>query len=164
MAHELDPKILRHLMVNRTLRCLLKTKYTPESRHSSVAIAFAESQATMATEALVKHIPNAEPGSIRVLANMVKIMRGDRIFVCYDVFLPEFTGAYDDIINAEQPVHMVKFNSDGTYHLHRDVQMDKMVMLEYTRLKKVDKGSLPYFVDTKNPPFYDEGERVESPA
>ena len=41
--------------------------------------------------------------------------------------------------------------------------MDARIATEFARLQNLDKGPLPYFVDTMHPPIYDEGVRVEGP-
>lgn len=46
----------------------------------------------------------------------------------------------------------------------RSRRLDAKVAAEFARRRELDKGPLPYFVDTMHPPVYDSGVRLEGPG
>ncbi|KAI1495888.1 hypothetical protein F5X99DRAFT_422567 [Biscogniauxia marginata] len=152
MQLDIAPESYAALKANGTLRCLFETKYTPSSRHSAVAIALAQARPANAT-------PTADLG-----LNAVTLSRGKRFIVCYDMFLEGCEKEVRDRVDqsVDQPVHAI-YRSGDIYYLRRNEALDRRVAQEYAHLRQVDKGPRPYFTDSKNPPVYDEGERIEDP-
>lgn len=148
------------------------TKYTPSSRHSSVAIALGHSLVNEFTDALLAHIAQTETGAIPASANLtadvklnaVTLHRRKRIFICYDMFLQGCEEEVRDKVDqcVDQLIHAI-YKVESVYHLVRNPALDRQVAREYANLRRVDKGQRPYFTDSKNPPLYDGGERVEDP-
>ena len=46
----------------------------------------------------------------------------------------------------------------------RSMRLDARIAAEFARREELDKGPMPYFVDTMHPPVYDGGVRVEGPV
>jgi hypothetical protein len=170
MQLKVAPESYTALKANGTLRCLFETKYTRSSRHSSVAIALAYDLVKEFTDALLAHIAQTEAGANTNLTadlklNVVTLRRGKRIFICYDMFLEgckkEVRDKVDQLVH--QPIHVI-YEAGNVYYLRRNPALDGQVAQEYANLQQADKGPRPYFTDSKNPPVYDEGERIEDPA
>lgn len=172
MELSIAPESYAALNANGTLRCLFDTKYTASSRNSSVAIALAHDLVKEFTDALLAHIAQTEAGARPANANLtadlklnvVPLRRKNRLFICYDMFLK---GCKEEVRNkvdqcVDQPIHVIHKSGD-VYHLMRNPAWDRRVAQEYANLQQVDKGPRPYFTDSKNPPVYDEGERIEDP-
>lgn len=87
----------------------------------------------------------------------------NRIFICYDIFLDGCEKEVRDKIDqcVDQPIHVI-YEVEDVYHL-RNPALDRPIALEYASLQQMDRGSRPYFTDSKNPPVYDEGRRVDNP-
>jgi len=172
MHLNIAPESYAALKANGTLRCLFETKYTPSSRHSSVAISLAHDLVKEFTDALLAHIAQTEararPANANPTAdlklNVVTLRRGTRFFICYDMFLKGCEEEVRDNVDecVDQPIHVI-YKAGHVYHLRRNPALDRRVAQEYANLQQVDKGPRPYFTDSKNPPVYDEGERIEDP-
>lgn len=170
MQLNVAPESYASLKANRTLRCVYDAKYTPSSRHSSVAIALAHDLVKEFTDALLAHIAQADgpPPETNPTAdlklNVVTLLRGSRCVICYDMFLGDCEQEVRDRVDGsvDEPVHAV-YKSGDVYHLNRNRALDRRVSQGYANLREVDLGPRPYFTDVKNPPVYDEGERVEDP-
>jgi hypothetical protein len=172
MQLNVAPESYAALQANATLRCLFETKYTPSSRHSSVAIALAHDLVKEFTDALLAHIAQTEAGARPANANptadlklnIVTLRRGKRFLICYDMFLKGCEEKVRDKVDecVDQPIHVI-YKAGNVYQLRRNPALDRRVAQEYANLQQVDKGPRPYFTDSKNPPVYDEGERIEDP-
>lgn len=170
MQLNIAPESYAALRANGTLRCLFETNYTPSSRHSSVAIALAHDLVKEFMDALLAHIAQTEAGARPANANptadlklnVVTLRRGKSFFICYDMFLKgcEVRDMVDQ--SVDQPIHVI-YKAGNVYYLRRNPALDRRVAQEYADLQQVDKGPRPYFTDSKNPPVYDEGERIEDP-
>jgi hypothetical protein len=172
MQLNVAPESYAALQANATLRCLFETKYTPSSRHSSVAIALAHDLVKEFTDALLAHIAQTEAGARPANANptadlklnIVTLRRGKRFLICYDMFLKGCEEKVRDKVDecVDQPIHVI-YKAGNVYQLRRNPALDRRVAQEYANLQQVDKGPRPYFTDSKNTPVYDEGERIEDP-
>lgn len=161
MQIEVAPESRGALIADGTLRCLFQARYTPVSRHSSVAISFARGLVKEFTDALLKHIADADTGvdtgadpkpAADVYLNVVTLRRGKRLFICYDVFL---AGCREEVRHrveeaVDRPIHGI-YEDNGVYRLRREPVWDARVSVDYAHLKKVDKGPRPYFTDSKEP-------------
>jgi hypothetical protein len=172
MQLNVAPESYATLKANGTLRCLFETKYIPTSRHSSVAIALAHDLVKEFTDALLAHIAQTEaearPANANPTAdlkpNVVTLLRGKRFLICYDMFLEGCKEEVRDKVDqcVDQPIHVI-YKPRDIYYLRRNAALDRQVAEEYARLKQIDKGPQPYFTDSKNPPVYDEGKRIDDP-
>lgn len=73
------------LAADLTMRCLLKTKYDRDSRHSQVAIPWAQSRAEKLTRAMLKHVGQQSAG-FSIQLNIVELLGIHKALICYDVF------------------------------------------------------------------------------
>jgi len=117
------------------------------------------------TDALLAHIAQAEAGAdlkADLKLNVVTLRRGERFFICYDMFLEGCKEEVRDKVDqcVDQPIHVI-YKAGDVYRLMRNPALDRRLAQEYANLQQVDKGPRPYFTDSKNPPVYDEGERIE---
>lgn len=169
MQLNIAPESYAALKANGALRCFFESRYTPSSRFSSVAIAFAHDLVKEFTDALLAHIAQTEAANpsptVDLTLNAVTLRRGKRFFICYDMFLKECKEEVRSKIDqsVDQPIHVI-YEAKDVYHLRRNPALDRRVAQEYARLQQIDKGPRPYFTDSQNPPVYDEGERVEGPG
>ncbi|KFA80861.1 hypothetical protein S40288_11501 [Stachybotrys chartarum IBT 40288] len=153
------PESLKELTENRTLRCLLKTKYACNSRHSSKVIKFAYDLVQEFTDTLLADLrtKHANPMlSADTHLNIVALRRQGRFFICYDLFLGECNERDKIVQSTHRSIHLISKTGDE-YHLARGKGWDAQVAYEYESLKKLDKGPLPFFTDLENPPAYEEG-------
>lgn len=172
MQLNIAPESYAALKANGTLRCFVETRYTPPSRRSSVAIAFAQNLVQELTDALLANIAHIEPGEIPtdtnptadLKLNAVALRRGTRCYIFYDMFLRECEEEIRSKVDqsVDEPIHVI-YKAEGVYNLRRNPALDRRVAQQYAHLQHVDKGPRPYFTDSQNPPVYDEGERVEDP-
>lgn len=163
---KVDSHMLNALTADLTARCVLKTKYKHESRHSKDAIAWANSRAEKLTTAMLKHI-GKENAAFKVQLNIVKLLDfHNRAYICYDLFLD----GLDEHIrleierSIERPIFLISRRGD-VLHVNRGKKgVDAMVADELKDIGEFDKGPRPYFVDVMNPPLYCDGKRIENPA
>ncbi|KAH9889192.1 hypothetical protein F4778DRAFT_394941 [Xylariomycetidae sp. FL2044] len=163
---KVDSHMLNALTTDLTARCVLRTKYKHESRHSKDAIAWANSRAEKLTTAMLKQI-GKENTAFNIQLNIVQLLDfHHRANICYDLFLDGF----DEHIrleierSIERPIFLVIRRGD-TLHVNRGNKgVDAMVADEWKFIGKLDKGPRPYFVDRMNPPLYSDGKRIENPA
>ncbi|KAK3369807.1 hypothetical protein B0T24DRAFT_532995 [Lasiosphaeria ovina] len=171
MQLNVAPESYAALEATGTLRCLFRTTYTLSSRHSSVAIALAHDLVKEFTDAMLAHFVQIKAGTRAANANPTPdlklnavTLRSNRIFICYDMFLQECKKEVRDKVDrcVDQPIYAI-YKSENVYHLTRSPALDRRIAEEYANLRQVDTGPRPYFTDSKNPPVYDEGERIEDP-
>ncbi|AEO66193.1 e49799f5-4c27-45ea-b0b4-4931ff09eace [Thermothielavioides terrestris] len=183
MQLNVSPESAAALKADRTIRCLLDVKYQPAtaSRHSSVAIAYAKDLVAEFTTAILAQLGGRQPAAAAVeaappssnnadqpTANTTQLnavqLRRSRMLVCFDLFLadcgPETRKQVD--ASTERPIHAVFLKpQDDRYQVNRNPALDRRVAREYARLWTVDRGPRPFFTDDLNPPFYDDGFRIE---
>lgn len=158
--------MLNALTADLTARCVVKTKYKHESRHSKDAIAWANSRAEKLTAAMLKHI-GKENTAFNIQLNIVKLLDfHDRAYICYDLFLD----GIDEHVrleierSIERPIYLIIRRGDILHVNRGNKRVGAMVADELKFFGEFDKGPWPYFVDTMNPPFYSDGKRIENPA
>lgn len=158
MEVQITPETRAALEADTTLRFLIRAKFNLDSRHSQPAIAWAESLAKAVSSAMLKSI-GRKAAIVVIQMNMVQLLniRGYAL-VCFDLIFEEC----NERAQSRQPIHLI--SKRGTaYHVRRNKRLDATVAAEYTRMHDLDKGPRPYFADTKHPPVYDEGIRLERP-
>jgi hypothetical protein len=177
MRLSVDPESCGALTADGTIRCLVDVRYQPAtpSRDSSVAIALANDLVNELTTALLTHLgrTTVEDGAATTTTdtntdhtataqlNAVQLRR-NRMVVCFDLFLdtckPEVRRQIHD--SVARPIHTIVKSGDS-YRMIRHQGLDKRVAQRYAELQSVDKGPRPYFTDSRNPPFYVDGIRVD---
>lgn len=172
----------RALTADGTIRCLVDVRYQPAtpSRDSSVAIALANDLVNELTTAVLGHLgrTTVEDGAAtttttttttdtntgRTAATQLNAvqLRRNRMVICFDLFLdtcePEVRRQIHD--SVARPIHTIVKSGDS-YGMIRHQGLDKRVAQRYAELQSVDKGPRPYFTDSRNPPFYVDGIRVD---
>ena len=163
---KVDSHMLHALTADLTARCVLKTKYKHESRHSKDAIAWANTRAEKLTTAILKHI-GKENTIFNIQLNMVQLLDfHNKAYICYDLFLDGLDKHIRLKIeqSIEQPIYLITRRGNILYANRGNKGIDTMVADELKDIRGVDKGLRPYFVDMMNPPLYCDGQRIENPA
>ncbi|KAH6618337.1 hypothetical protein B0J18DRAFT_437114 [Chaetomium sp. MPI-SDFR-AT-0129] len=163
---KVDSHMLNALTADLTARCVVKTKYKHESRHSKDAIAWANSRAEKLTTAMLKHIGKGNT-AFNIQLNIVQLLDfHDRAYICYDLFLDGFDEHVRLEIerSIERPIYLIIRRGDILHVNRGNKGVDAMVADELKDIGQFDKGPRPYFVDAMNPPLYSEGKRIENPA
>ncbi|KAH7318082.1 hypothetical protein B0I35DRAFT_431276 [Stachybotrys elegans] len=157
------PETSAALAADLTARCLLKTRYRDECRHSKIGIPWARSRAEKITKAMLESIGQPTP-KFSLQPIMVDLLGlRDTAFICFDIFL-EGCNIRTEIDQAfERPVHIITHRAK-VFHVRRaERRIEARVADEYRRTAKLDKGPRPFFTDLQNPPIYDLGRRLEAP-
>lgn len=96
-----------------------------------------------------------------VQLNVVSLI-GHHAHLCYDVFLKEHDDQFRVEIgrNVDLPIFEIRKRGD-TSIFFRNPKMDSTASAIYRELQGCDKGPLPYFEDSRNPPVYVDGIRLE---
>jgi len=151
------------LAADLTMRCLLKTKYDRDSRHSKVAIAWAQSRAEKLSRAMLEHIGQQTAG-FSIQLNIIELLDRHKALICYDLFLEECEKHVRSEISRslDRPVYIATRRGKVFYIQRSDRRVEQKVAERYGTIEKADKGPRPFFVDLMNPPIYDEGVRVEN--
>jgi hypothetical protein len=88
----------------------------------------------------------------------------DLIYICYDLFLDEcdeqVRTEISESFSTERPIHQIT-RKGKVYIMRRDERLDGRVAEQYARMRSIDKGPLPFFSDLTDPPFYNDGRRIE---
>ncbi|KAI1495701.1 hypothetical protein F5X99DRAFT_108588 [Biscogniauxia marginata] len=145
MQLNIAPESSEALKANGTLRCLFETKYTPSSRHSSVAISLAHDLVIEFTDSLLVHIAQTKAGAtsenanptVDLKLNVVTLRRRERFFICYDMFLK---GCKEEVRNkvdksVDQSIHTI-YKAGNVYHMMRNPALDRRVAQEYANLRQ----------------------------
>lgn len=142
-----------------TVRFFYRVKFNLDSRQSGPVIAWAESRATAASRAILKQVGRDAGAKVRMLE--VHLLRVRRYaLLCFDLCLGQQD---DDCPKPARPIHEIAERGDA-YVVWRSRRLDAKVAAEFARRRELDKGPLPYFVDTMHPPVYDSGVRLEGPG
>ena len=158
METQIAPETYAALKADATIRFLYKVKFNLDSRHSGPVIAWAESRANAVGRAILNAI-GREAASVKIQMVMVQLLSIRKYaLLCFDLYLEDCTKP----ARIQRPIHEVSERGNA-YVVWRSKRMDARIATEFARRQNLDKGSLPYFVDTMHPPIYDEGVRVEGP-
>jgi hypothetical protein len=182
------PESSAALAADRTIRCLLTTRYPLPSRQSSAAFALAD----QLVEELVRAVPaqaqlgtppppppgvpppttakdgGGAPSTDNVTNDTADtrlhavLLQRNRLLVCFDLFLhdckPNVRRQVDESI--AQPIHVLVKSGD-ICQMRRSPMLDRQVAERYAEFREVDRGPRPYFADSLNPPLYVNGRRFE---
>ena len=152
------------LAADLAMRFLLKVKYSDrDSRHSKVAIAWAESRTDQLTRAMLEQM-GQETAGFTIQLNIVELIPRYAL-VCYDVYLQ---GCDKDLRSEidkslERPVYMITRRAKVFYVRRSDKMVESRLASRWRHTGERDKGPRPFFVDLENPPIYDGGVRLERP-
>lgn len=180
MQPTVGPESLVALTADKTIRCLLDTRYPLPSRHSSAALALADQLVKELARAVPAQLgPPPVPSSATAAEDGVPstdsvtgytadtrlhavLLERNRLFVCFDLFLhdckPEVRRRVDESI--AQPIHIL-LKSGDICRMMRSPGLDREVAGRYAEFREVDKGPRPYFDDDLSPAFYVNGKRYE---
>lgn len=167
MDIQIAPETQVALKADATIRFFYKLRFKLGSRHSKPVLAWAESRANAASCAILKAIGREKgAANVKIQMIMVHLLRlGHYALLCFD-FLSSQDCCYDNTALAQikqRPIHEIS-ERGSAYIVWRSKRLDAKVAQQLAFWQSVDKGPLPYFVDGLNPPFYDEGVRVEGPV
>ena len=167
MEIQIAPETQAALKANAIIRFFYKLKFKLDSRHSKPVLAWAESRANAASCAIFKAIGREEEAAnVKIQMIMVHLLGiGHHALFCFDLLLSQDC-CYDNTPLAQiqqQPIHEISERGKA-YIIWRSKRLDAKVTNQLAFSQSGDKGPLPYFVDGLNPPFYDEGVRVEGPV
>ncbi|KAK3291987.1 uncharacterized protein B0H64DRAFT_408663 [Chaetomium fimeti] len=160
--YHIDGQTRGALQANTGVRFLLRAKLTLESRHSSDIIPWAQSLAEKITKAVVETAGHDLAHFVMHL-NVIRLLsHRPYAFICYDVFLNECDGQARNQFSQspQQPIHEI-IKRGNSCHVIRSKRMDDTVAAQYGRMQEVDNGPRPYFADSRYPPLYVDGRRVE---
>lgn len=145
-----------------TVRFFYRVKFNLDSRQSGPVIAWAESRATAASRAILTQVGRDAGAKVRMLE--VHLLRVRRYaLLCFDLCLGQAEDDDYDCPKPARPIHEIAERGDA-YVVWRGRRLDAKVAAEFARRRELDKGPLPYFVDTMHPPVYDSGVRLEGPG
>lgn len=163
MDIRIAPETRAALEAGTHMRFLYRAKFTLDSRHSKPVIAWTEKRAKKLSGAMLKDV-GREESSVTTQMIMVQLLRIRKIaLICFDLCFEECECKCNEGAQMKQPpVHMISIRGK-TCHVQRNKQLDARVAAEFTTMQDHDKGPLPYFADSLNPPVYDMGRRVEGP-
>lgn len=167
MEIQIAPDTQAALKADATIRFFYKLKFKLDSRHSKPVLAWAESRANAASCAIFKAIGREEEAAnVKIQMVMVHLLGIPHYaLLCFDLLLSQDC-CYDNTPLAQiqrRPIHEISERGKA-YIVWRSKRLDAKVAKQLAFWQSVDKGPLPYFVDRLNPPFYDEGVRVEGPV
>lgn len=167
MDIQIAPETQVALKADATIRFFYKLKFKLDSRHSKPVLAWAESRVNTASCAIFKAIGREEEAAnVKIQMIMVYLLSVRHYaLLCFDLLLSQDC-CYDNTPQAqiqERPIHEIS-ERGSAYIVWRSKRLDEKVAKQLVFWQSVDKGPLPYFVDGLNPPFYDEGVRVEGPV
>lgn len=164
MEVQIAPETRAALEATTTVRFLYHAKFHHTSRLSAEVIPWAESKAKeVISEAL--QVMGQEARSVKISMVMIQLRRTRKpAMLCFDVVSGDDVVSKDDEqpTLARQPIHEISRRGEA-YYLRRSRNLDPRVAAELRLTRSFDKGPLPYFVDSMNPPMYDDGRRVEGP-
>lgn len=156
------------------LRCVLKIRYKEESRHSQIAIPWAQKQAQKISRALLKDADCHDEGeeeeeeeedTFTVSPIMVTLLRSNRPYahVSFDLFLKQCSEPMREEITAslEQPMYVIA-RHHGVYHARRDKGLDTYAAEKLSDMQDV-VDPRPYFQDMETVNYYEDGHRIEEP-
>ena len=158
MEVQLAPETHASLKADTTIRFFYRVKFKLDSRHSVPVIAWAESRANTVCCAILKHI-GREAAPVKIQMLIVELLRVRKYaLLCFDLSSEDCTKPAP----LQRPIHEIHKRGNA-YVVFRSGRLDARIAREFAKLQDSDKGPLPYFVDTMNPPLYDGGVRVEGP-
>lgn len=164
MEAKLAPETSAALKTDTTIRFFYRVKFKLDSRSSGPVIAWAESRANAAICAILKQV-GREAASVKVQMLDVHLLRVRKYaYLCFDLSLGK---EGDDCtekpaVRLRRPIHEIAKRGNA-YVVWRSGRLDARIAAELARRQELDKGPLPYFVDTMHPPVYDSGRRLEGP-
>ncbi|KAI1157828.1 hypothetical protein F5B18DRAFT_643484 [Nemania serpens] len=156
------------LKSTRTIRCLRKTKYTPESRRPKDGKAWGDDLADRACRAIMRDLGRDETAFTKQLL-MVQL-RHRYAYFSFDVFLQDGDEepSTDICQRLDQPIFQIK-KKKGVKGEKRpfELQLSKVVAqhfaLHYSHAQKDNKGGPPYFEDWTRMQIYVDGVMMENP-
>ncbi|KAJ6024374.1 hypothetical protein N7540_005171 [Penicillium herquei] len=160
---QLSPEIGIALKKDLTLRCVIKANYPPDkSRALALVISWAHSLAEQLSTVVLQKVGIEPDTGFSIQLNLVVIVH--RVYFCYETFLDrcdkELRDKIQESYSVKRAIYQISERKD-VYIMSRNIRMDSYVVQEYERLSAHDKGPLPLFYDSSNPPFYDNGVRRE---
>ena len=158
MEVQLDPETYASLEAGTTIRFFYRVKFKLDSRHSGPVIAWAESRVTAVSCAILKHIGREAAGVIVQMLMVQLLSVRNYALLCFDLVSEDCTKP----ARVQRPIHEISERGNA-YVVWRSKRLDARIATEFARRQDLDKGPMPYFVDTLHPPMYDEGVRVEGP-
>ncbi|KAJ5151730.1 hypothetical protein N7492_010025 [Penicillium capsulatum] len=162
-AVQISPQTQEALKTDRTLRCLIQTKYRPEKpRRSAVVIPWAQSLAEKLSKAIVGDAGQETTGFSVQLNTIQMLDFRDIVYICHDVFLDDcdrgLRAEISENIHLKRPIHMIT-RKNKVFFIRRDERADARVHQQYMQRSSIDKGPRPFFHDSRHPPVFDENGR-----
>lgn len=165
MEAKLAPETSAALQTDTTIRFFYRVKFKLDSRRSGPVIAWAESRANAAVCAILKQV-GREAASVKVKMLDVHLLRVRKYaYLCFDLCLgKEEDGCTEKpaVVRLRRPIHEIAKRGNA-YVVWRSGRLDARIAAELASRQELDKGPLPYFVDTMHPPMYVSGVRLEGP-